>query len=434
MSIIDILGQIAPSLMMCLLIINMFQLRLNKKKTVIIFFVCEMAYYFATYYISHLVLLKILISIIVISILLLFLSIGQMKKRIVSIVVFFVVIFSAEAIAILILSPLVHVDPSLLYPNVLNDIRLIMVSVFSNIFIIEVIIVSAIYKDIRKDIKIIIIGLMLFVFIPQIIFILSMLALVKNAIVQNSIWFILVHSVITLAANIIVYILIEKLVRIKKDEAELSSLKEQSKLHYDYYRFVMEKARETAGLRHEISNQLQTAYALFTDSQAPKDDALRLLNGIDEKLSEVKRVNYCNKPIVNAILSTKTAMARDKGIDTDILISDINNTSITDMDICSLFCNLYDNAIEACEKIDDVKKRFIRIRSTEKADHIMIQFANSHQEAFTSDSAKFITSKRNKRDHGYGLKLIRGIVNKYDGNLSIVVNGQYFEAALLLKL
>lgn len=97
-------------------------------------------------------------------------------------------------------------------------------------------------------------------------------------------------------------------------------------------------------------------------------------------------------------------------IDTEVF----STLPFTDREIISLFGNLLDNALEACEQIKG-KERWIRIKIKKKNQLIYIEIANAIAKKPDQNGSGFISTKKENGLHGYGMRNIRDIVEKYEG-------------------
>ena len=98
---------------------------------------------------------------------------------------------------------------------------------------------------------------------------------------------------------------------------------------------------------------------------------------VEEQLAAAKTVHFCQNPIINSVLTVKMNIVKANGIETDILLNDCENLPFDNYDICSLFANLYDNAVEACQKIEENKERRITMRSSIKNDYFVLKIVNT---------------------------------------------------------
>ena len=197
---------------------------------------------------------------------------------------------------------------------------------------------------------------------------------------------------------------------LKKENEMLLNLEEMSKNHVKDLEQMIEKNRI---LTHDMKNHL---IVLQEYGKKEKWDLLMsYLNEISDDLYWVTKATWTQVEILDMLLNQKKMKAESKGIAFHIKASTIGEVSITDTEICSLFGNLLDNAIEACEKIQ-YKKRWIEIRIMRKSKMLYITIANSIEEFPLVQEGKLITGKKEKQRHGYGLKSVQHVVRKYRGD------------------
>lgn len=215
---------------------------------------------------------------------------------------------------------------------------------------------------------------------------------------------------------------------------ELQLFLTKNKLEYQYYKIAGESVEEIHILRHEISNQLQTAYYLFSENdEKGKQEAMDIINDLQKGLSHITMVDYCDNTVINAIMTIKFAEAKKRGIHTEYEIGSIGHLVIGESDICSIFTNLFDNAMEACLN-HPVSDNFICVRIYEKAGYLVIQFKNSFNGIVLEKDNQYMTTKKDKVHHGYGMKLLKAIVKKYDGEMRIEHHENEFTTTLYLKV
>ncbi len=101
-------------------------------------------------------------------------------------------------------------------------------------------------------------------------------------------------------------------------------------------------------------------------------------------------------------------------------------------DVCSIFGNALDNAIENVQKQEDIEKRMIQLSVFSKEQLIMIKFENYCDEAPILENGLPSTTKKNKNYHGYGLKSIKMISQKYGGSMTIKTENNWFVLRILI--
>lgn len=138
--------------------------------------------------------------------------------------------------------------------------------------------------------------------------------------------------------------------------------------------------------------------------------------------------------VLDTVLTSKSMQCDKHGI-TMIVVADGSLLDFMDaMDICSIFGNALDNAIEATMKLEDKEKRLIHVNVSQFKSFVMIRFENYFKGNLKKEGASFKTTKKNSEDHGYGIKSINYTVEKYDGAVDIKANDKWFEIKILIPI
>lgn len=107
---------------------------------------------------------------------------------------------------------------------------------------------------------------------------------------------------------------------------------------------------------------------------------------------------------------------------------------ISPSDMCSLFGNMLENAIEAVDKIEDENKRIIDINIRPVAGQVFFCMENSYAEKPEMSNGMPISSKKDKQYHGFGMKSIKLIADKYGGSFSCCADNGVFRINILFPL
>ena len=165
---------------------------------------------------------------------------------------------------------------------------------------------------------------------------------------------------------------------------------------------------EIRKLRHDMKHYIAGAKLLLNDSRT---DALKnYLDEVDEKITICDNIKTENQSL-SAILNLKNVIAKQKGIVMKVSVFS-KFSQVSDTDIFILFGNLLDNAIEACEKCESGE---IYVTIFEKSGFTNIEITNTTNKT-DIDFSK--SSKENTQNHGFGMKSVVDVVNKYDGVLT----------------
>lgn len=176
-----------------------------------------------------------------------------------------------------------------------------------------------------------------------------------------------------------------------------------------------EYLREAEEVRNRYLQQMQEVTGLLKAGASTEkiQDALQKSN---EFLTSIRIRKYCDHPMVNAILTSKHDKAEQEGITMRISVQLPEQLPVAPLDLCSLFCNLLDNALEACEKITvpDIEKK-IDIKAGIRRNYLLIRVTNTIQKPLKLQGGHAVTTKADVKNHGIGLAMIRQIAEKYQG-------------------
>lgn len=185
---------------------------------------------------------------------------------------------------------------------------------------------------------------------------------------------------------------------------------------------------EIRKLRHEYKNH-NLVIATLIDSGKIEKARKYIGKNINELETTGVYVNTNNR-IVNAIINSKAEKAKRSKIKTTVfIVSDF--IGIDDFDLSSLISNMFDNAIEACQKVDGEREIEIFIQKAE--DGYIFRMKNTIVESVIKDNPALKTTKNNKEYHGLGTKIIRDIANKYNGIADFYEEENKFICNVLLK-
>lgn len=198
------------------------------------------------------------------------------------------------------------------------------------------------------------------------------------------------------------------------DEAMVHQLKVQNmemklKLNMDMS-IVINNLRS---LKHDISNHLTIINGLLNTNQI--NSLNKYLDGLLQEVYAANDFIMIDNEALCIILNNKKAVAIQKGIDFECSIT-TNMSKFSDIETCSLFGNLLDNAIEATDKLEDHK--YIDFKIYKNQTNFVIECTNPCKEVPVIKNNKIVTTKDDKRIHGIGIKNIYDIVNKYNGQVN----------------
>lgn len=200
-------------------------------------------------------------------------------------------------------------------------------------------------------------------------------------------------------------------IRVLSRQQKLEQENMLAEMNRRYYETMEQQQFEVRRLKHDMSNHLQTLTALPGEKQ---EEYLREL--LDAPVFS-QQINHCGDATVNAVLSAKAEEAAKRNIDFRWKLDIPEDLPYDKPDICALFANSLDNAMEACEKLPP-NQRKISLAANRKKGLFVMKLINSCEEAARPPRAGE-TTKADKENHGYGLRSIREIVYRHGGSLEM---------------
>lgn len=139
------------------------------------------------------------------------------------------------------------------------------------------------------------------------------------------------------------------------------------------------------------------------------------IKSIGGELLNANPEKWTGNTIIDFIISQKKREAEQQNICVDIDVPTMLEIPLADNEIIALFGNLFDNAIEACVKIKKDEKR-IGLRIIKQKEMVYIEIKNNIEAVPQKRLGEYITTKKDSCMHGYGIKSIKEIVERHQGN------------------
>ena len=263
------------------------------------------------------------------------------------------------------------------------------------------------------------------VFVPitaNIIFIIVMWSFVYKYIPNNTHinYIVLVLSGLLIFSNISIITIINSIVRDKQLKIENQKIKEKIDIQYNYYLSLKKEQEKIDKFRHDMKNHL-----ICIKNLAKTEESEKYIEKINFEINQNTVDFNTGSPILDIIFYEKSLICIDKKIEYQFDVDYSKCEFIDVIDTCSIFSNLLDNAIEACDKITQ-GKRFISIKGNKINNFFVIKCENSKINDILYEGKNIATDKENKDLHGIGLKSIRDSFEKYDGVINIEISDEKF--------
>ena len=188
----------------------------------------------------------------------------------------------------------------------------------------------------------------------------------------------------------------------------------QRELIETHFAEVENMYRQIRGWRHDYRNHIQSmkAYAASGDMEAIRE----YLDKLDTDLATVDTVIKTGNAMTDAILNSKISLAQSRRIpvkaDAHIPVA----LRISELDLCVILGNLFDNAIEASMQLPP-EKRLIRLYMDIKGTQLYISFTNfTAGKKLSKINGRFRSAKG--EGHGFGLVRMDAVIERLGGYIS----------------
>ena len=223
----------------------------------------------------------------------------------------------------------------------------------------------------------------------------------------------------------LIYQMVNKVLCIEKENYLVKLNNEELKFNKKNYENIMTHMNEIRKIKHDMNHML---LSLLDDCE--KKDYESLHNHINNQLhriNETQTVDTGNASL-NLILASQVSKIKDKNI--EFIASQFDDDIPMDkVDFYVLLGNLLDNAIENCTS-KSIKKIILDIYKEDNG--LIIDIKNTSINNPLIDNPNFNTTKEDY-GHGFGMRSIMNIVNKYHGEITYDYSYRYFSVQIKIK-
>ena len=229
------------------------------------------------------------------------------------------------------------------------------------------------------------------------------------------------HCLITILLMVLYYAMKSNIKKVR-DEEKLEAIEESVYRTHEFYTLAQQQYDDISKIRHDLRNQVQAIECLIAEKSF--DEAENSLSALKNKYGELGITTYCSVPIVNVITTLKINECRENNITAEISLRDCGLLPFDNYEMCSVFSNILDNAINACKQVEDSESRHITIKSQVFGEMFVMKAENSIA------SARDTSTKRK----GYGLEILRDTAEKYGGSYKVEAADDLFRAMLYIPV
>ncbi len=235
-----------------------------------------------------------------------------------------------------------------------------------------------------------------------------------------------IRTLVDIAGIMILYVYQSRICELLA-EKELRNIHSMLKAQYDKYRGYQTTFDMINMKYHDLKHQIAGLKAEMSDEERGK-----WIDSLEQELESYSPELQTGNTVLDTLIAGKMMNCRAN----NIKITCVADGNILDFmhvaDICTVFGNALDNAIESVTLIENPEKRLIHLSISPKKNFVLIQINNYCESNLTMKNGYPVTTKADKGSHGFGLKSIRYTVEKYHGTLNFDLKDNWFELKMLI--
>ncbi len=251
-------------------------------------------------------------------------------------------------------------------------------------------------------------------------------SIVQNAPTGKDEFYEIIVCVYNILCCLTIFYIQMSMIKEKNTEQEMAVLTELYKQHERHYNIFNENNEVFNRKYHDLKHYIHRYVDGATLPQEAVDEFKRIISTYDTKMDT-------GNEALDIILTEKRLMCNDKGVTLTCMADGKCISFMSKIDLYALFGNILDNAIEAVLEIDDKDKRCVNFHLLRQDDMVIIKTDNFYESELDLDENGLPkTTKDSKEYHGFGMKSIGAITEKYGGNLHITTTKNMFKLSIII--
>ncbi|PZR53860.1 ATP-binding protein [Xylanimonas oleitrophica] len=158
------------------------------------------------------------------------------------------------------------------------------------------------------------------------------------------------------------------------------------------------------------------------------------LDQLEESISGYGVQAQTGNAVLDTIITAKTAECGERGITLTSVVDGTALSFMSPMDLSALFGNALDNAVESVSALPSPEKRLIRVAVYTQDMLVLVRFENYHEGELEMEDGLPRTTKADRTHHGYGLRNMRQVAERYGGSLTVRAEDGWFVVRVLFPV
>lgn len=228
---------------------------------------------------------------------------------------------------------------------------------------------------------------------------------------------------------LIMYFVVQQMSKDNQTKLEYELMKEKEKYSKESMEIIKRSNEELREFKHDLKNYLLPLQEAM--ETMPQSEMVKVWEKINQKIEDVQTLIQTGNSYVDSMINTKITLARSEKVDVKCTILS-KMEGIDDLEFCSVFGNLMDNAIEAERKVTEKKEIIIFVE--EKMGYLRLEIQNKIEKSVLNENSSLNTTKKDTSSHGIGHKSIKRTMQKVGGALKYYETGDLFCAEAVFPI
>lgn len=239
--------------------------------------------------------------------------------------------------------------------------------------------------------------------------------------------FLILDGVFIIFINLYLLNVLDVLTENKDLKYKLDLYERQAKSNYEYYMRQMESRKTILSVLHDIEKHIHVLHELKQTKE--QEEFEKYKDMFEDMIAPLMSGQYCNNAILNVIINDKMDYCRKNGIQFEIDIQEVQMEFMEPVDITTVFGNILDNAVAACEKSE---KKQIKLKICPFNGFIFTQLSNTFAGEIIWDGKGLPVSQKGDR-HGIGLENVKKVVKEYCGEVQLRAEKNVFTIEIMFS-
>lgn len=228
---------------------------------------------------------------------------------------------------------------------------------------------------------------------------------------------------------LIMYFIVQQMSKDNQTKLEYELMKEKEKYSKESMEIITRSNEELREFKHDLKNYLLPLQEAM--ETMPQSEMVKVWEKINQKIEDVQTLIQTGNSYVDSMINTKITLARSEKVDVKCtILSKIEG--IDDLEFCTVFGNLMDNAIEAERKVTAKKEIIIFVE--EKMGYLRLEIQNKIEKSVLNENSSLNTTKKDTSSHGIGHKSVKRTMEKVGGALKYYETGDLFCAEAVFPI